>query len=66
LERSQISRSLPNDLVVPVHFEVGQKLRLCFLNQPLLMLLELELFFSRQGFPSRLYDVAGGNVKAIF
>jgi hypothetical protein len=65
-ERSQICRPLPNDFVVPVHFEVGQELCLCFLNQLLLMLLELELFFSRQGLPSRLYDIAGGNVRAIF
>jgi hypothetical protein len=30
------------------------------------VLLELELFVNRQGFPSRLYDIAGGNVIAIF
>jgi hypothetical protein len=35
------------------------------LNQLLLMLLELELFVSRQGFPSRLYDVAGGDFRTI-
>jgi hypothetical protein len=46
-ERSQIRRPLPNDFVVPVHFEVGKEFRLRFLNQLLLMLLELELFFSR-------------------
>jgi hypothetical protein len=39
-ERSQIRRLLPNDFVVPVHLEVGQKLRLCFLDQLLLALLE--------------------------
>jgi hypothetical protein len=27
------------------------------------MLLELELFVSRQGFPSRLYNVAGGTLE---
>jgi hypothetical protein len=64
-ERSQISRPLPNDLVVPVHLEVGQELRLCFLDQLLLVLLELELFVSRQGLPSRLYDIAGGDVRTI-
>jgi hypothetical protein len=46
-ERSQISRSFSNDLVVPVHFEVGQELCFCFLDQPLLVLLKLKLFFSR-------------------
>jgi hypothetical protein len=40
-ERSQISRPLSNDLVVPVHSEVGQKLPLCFLDQLLLVLLKL-------------------------
>jgi hypothetical protein len=64
-ERSQICRPLPNDLVVPVHFEVGQELRLCFLDQLLLVLLELDLFVSRQGLPSRLYDIAGGDVRVI-
>jgi hypothetical protein len=64
-ERSQISRPLPNDLVVPVHLEVGEELRLCFLDQLLLVLLELELFVSRQGFPGRLYDIAGENFRAI-
>jgi hypothetical protein len=57
-ERSQISCPLPNNLVVPVHLEVGQELRLCFLDQLLLVLLELELFVSRQGLPSRLYEIA--------
>ena len=45
-EQSRISRSLPNDLVVPVYFEVGQEVRLRFLDQLLFMLLELELFIS--------------------
>jgi hypothetical protein len=58
-ERSQISCPLPNNLVVPVHFEVGQELHLCFLDQLLLVLLELELFVSQQGFSSRLYDIVG-------
>jgi hypothetical protein len=65
LERSQMSRPLPNDLVVPVHLEVGRELRLCFLDQLLLVLLELELFISRQGFPSWLYDIARGDVRVI-
>jgi hypothetical protein len=65
-ERSQIWRPLPNDCVVPVHLEVGQELRLCFLDQLLLALLEQELFFSRQGFPCRRDDIAGGNFRAIF
>jgi hypothetical protein len=56
---------LPNDFVVPVHLEVGQELRLCFLDQLLLALLEQELFFSRQGFPCRRDDIAGRNFKAI-
>jgi hypothetical protein len=64
-ERSQICRSLPNDFVVPVHLEVGQELRLCFLDQLLLALLEQELFFSRQGFPCQRDDIAGGNFRAI-
>jgi hypothetical protein len=64
-ERSQISRPLPNDLVVPVHLEVGQEFHLCFLDQLLLVLLELELFVSQQCLPSRLYDIVGGNVRAI-
>jgi hypothetical protein len=65
-ERSQVSRPLPNDFIVPFHFEVGQEFCLRFLDQLLLMLLELELFFSRQGFSSRLYDIVGGNVRATF
>jgi hypothetical protein len=48
LERSEICRPLPNDLVVPVHLEVGQELRLFFLDQLLLVLLELELFMCRK------------------
>ena len=64
-ERSQICRPLPNDFVVPVHFEVSQELRLCFLDQLLLALLEQKLFFSRQGFPCRCDDIAGGNLRAI-
>jgi hypothetical protein len=64
-ERSQISRLLPNDLVVPVHLEVGQEFRLFFLDQLLLVLLELELFVSWQGFPSRLYDIARGDDRVI-
>jgi hypothetical protein len=64
-EQSQISRPLLNDLAVPVHLEVGQELRLCFLDQLILVLLELELFVSRQGLPSRLYDIAGRDVRVI-
>jgi hypothetical protein len=64
-ERSQICRPLPNNFVVPVHLEVGQELRLCFLDQLLLVLLKQELFFSRQGFPCRCDDIAGGNFRAI-
>jgi hypothetical protein len=64
-ERSRISRPLPNDLIVPVHFEVGQKFRFRFLDQLLLVLLELELFVSRQGLPSQLYNIARGDVRAI-
>jgi hypothetical protein len=64
-ERSQICRPLPNDFVVPVHLEVGQELRLCFLDQLLLALLEQELFLSRQGFPCRRDDIACGNFRAI-
>jgi hypothetical protein len=64
-ERSRISRPLPNDLVVPVYLEVGQEFRLRFLDQLLLVLLELELFVSGQGLPSRLYNIAGGDVRAI-
>ena len=62
-ERSQISRLLLNDLFIPVHFEVGYEF--CFLDQLLLVLLELELFVSWQGFPSRLYDIARGDVRVI-
>jgi hypothetical protein len=64
-ERSQICRPLPNDFVIPVHLEVGQKIRLCFLDQLLLTFLEHELFFGRQGFPCQLDDITGGNVRAI-
>jgi hypothetical protein len=39
-ERSQIYRPLPNDFVVPVHLEVSQEFRLCFLDQLLLAFLE--------------------------
>jgi hypothetical protein len=56
---------MPDDLVVPVHFEVGQELCFRLLDHPLLVLLKLELFVSWQGLPSWLYDVAGGNFKAI-
>jgi hypothetical protein len=31
-----------------------------------IVILELMLFVSRQGFPSRLYDIASENVRAIF
>jgi hypothetical protein len=65
LKRSQIRRPLSNDLVVLVYFEDGQESRLCFLDQLLLVLLELELFISRQGIPSRLYNIAWGDVRAI-
>jgi hypothetical protein len=58
-EQSRISRPLPNDLVVPIHVEVGQEFCLRFLDQLLLVLLELELFVSRQDLPSRLYNIAG-------
>jgi hypothetical protein len=64
-KQSQIHRPLSNDFVVPVHLEVGQELRFCFMDQLLLVLLELELFVSRQGFPSWLDDVAGRNFRAI-
>jgi hypothetical protein len=60
-----MSRSLPNDLVVPIHLEVGQELRLYFLDQLLHVLLELELFVSRQDFPSRFYDIARRDVRVI-
>jgi hypothetical protein len=50
---------MSDDLVVPVHFEVGQELCFCLLDHLLLVLLELELFVGRQGFPSPLYNVAG-------
>jgi hypothetical protein len=65
LERSQICRPLLNDFVVPVHLEVGQEFRLCFLDQLLLALLESELFFSRQGYPCWLDDISGGNFRAM-
>jgi hypothetical protein len=52
---------LLNDLFIPVHFEVGYEF--CFLDQLLLVLLELELFFSQQGFPSRLADIAGETLE---
>jgi hypothetical protein len=58
-KRSRTSRPLPNDLVVPIHLEVDQEFCLRFLDQLLLVLLELELFVSRQGLPSRLYNIAG-------
>jgi hypothetical protein len=44
-ETRSVARSA--DLVAPVHFEVGQKLCFCFLDQLLLVLLKLQLFFSR-------------------
>jgi hypothetical protein len=56
---------MSDDLVVPVHFEVSQELCFCLLDHLLLVLLKLELFVSRQGLPSRLYDIAGGNFRAI-
>jgi hypothetical protein len=56
---------MSDDFVVPVHFEVGQEPRFCLLDHLLLVLLELELFVSRQGLLSRLYDVAWGNIRAI-
>jgi hypothetical protein len=57
--KSRIRRPLSDDFIVPVHLEVGQELCSRLLNQLLLMLLELELFISRQGFPSWCYNVAG-------
>jgi hypothetical protein len=56
---------MSDDLVVPVHFEVGQELCFRLLDHLLLVLLKLELFVGRQGLPSRLYDVAWGNIRAI-
>jgi hypothetical protein len=56
---------MSDDLVVPVHFEVGQEPCFRLLDHLLLVLLELELFVSRQCIPSRLYDVAWGNIRAI-
>jgi hypothetical protein len=56
---------MPDDLVVAVHFDVGQELCFCLLDHLLLVLLKLELFVGWQGLPSRLYDVAGGNFRAI-
>jgi hypothetical protein len=56
---------MSDDLVVSVHFEVGQELCICLLDHLLLVLLELELLDSRQCVPSRLYDVAGGIFRAI-
>jgi hypothetical protein len=56
---------MSDDLVVPVHFKVGQELCFCLLDHLLLVLLELELFVSRQGLSSRLYNVAWGNIRAI-
>jgi hypothetical protein len=64
-EPSQICRPLLNDFVVPVHLEIGQEFCFRFLDQLLLVLLELELFVSQQGFSSRLYDIAGGDVRVI-
>jgi hypothetical protein len=56
---------MSNDLVVPIRFEVGQELCFRLSDHLLLVLLELELFVSRQGLPSRLYNVAWGNIRAI-
>jgi hypothetical protein len=56
--RGDVRRPLSDDFIVHVHLEVDQKLRFCLLNQLLLVLLELELFVSQQGLPSRLYNVA--------
>jgi hypothetical protein len=64
-ERSWIRRPMSDDLVVPVHFEVGQELCFRLLDHLLLVLLKLELFFGRQGFPSRLYNVVEGDFRAI-
>jgi hypothetical protein len=60
-----VRRPMSDDLIVPVHFEVGQELCFRLLDHPLLVLLELELLVSRQGFPSRLYDVAWRNIRDI-
>ena len=65
LERSRIRRPMSDDLVVPVDFEVGQELCFRLLDHLLLVLLELELFVSRQGLPSQLYDVAWRNIRAF-
>jgi hypothetical protein len=62
LNRSQISRPLPDDLVIPVHLEVGQEFCLRFFDQLLLVFLELLLIFSRQSLHSRLDDVAGRDI----
>jgi hypothetical protein len=63
-KRSRIRRPLSDDLVVPVHFEVGQEPCFCLLDQLLLVRFELELFVGRQGFPSQLYNVAGGRLQS--
>jgi hypothetical protein len=52
--------------VIPVHLEDGQEFRLRFLDQSLLVFLDLLLIFSRQILHSRLDDVAGRNTGTIF
>jgi hypothetical protein len=46
-ERGYISRPLPDDLVIPANFEVGQEFYLCFFDQLLLMFFKFLLVFSR-------------------
>jgi hypothetical protein len=64
-ERSQINCPLSDDLVILVHLEVGQGFRMRFLDQPLLVFLELLLIFSRQMLHSWLDDVAERDIRVI-
>jgi hypothetical protein len=58
--------SLPDDFLISVHLEVGHELRLGLLDQLFLVLLSFLLIVSRQGFLSRLNDVARRDVRAIY
>lgn len=57
-KRYQVTFPLPDDLLMLVHLEVCQVLRLGLLNQLSFVVLEFLLTFSRQVLQSQLHDVA--------
>ena len=64
-KRYQVTFPLPDDLLMLVHLEVCQVLRLGLLKQLSFVVLEFLLTFSRQVLQSQLHDVAWGDFGVI-